>query len=57
MTGVLVDFSPGLLGVIPTLRYTTPAWHILALSCQTPTLLWGPLLLAVTYSYWARRCR
>ncbi|MFF2149438.1 hypothetical protein [Kitasatospora sp. NPDC058190] len=57
LTGVLVDWSLGILGIIPGLQYTNDSWRVLAVCCQALMVLWGPLLLAVTYAYWVRRCR
>ena len=30
-------------------------WSILMTACYAPLVLWGPLLLAVTWAYWRRR--
>lgn len=46
------DF-PGLGGV----TFAAPGWHALLLACYLPLLLWAPLLAAVTWAYWLRRCR
>ncbi|MGR6318087.1 hypothetical protein Q2K19_02425 [Micromonospora soli] len=35
----------------------TPPGLALLLACYSPLLLWGPLLLALTYAYHRRRCR
>ncbi len=32
-------------------------WHTLIVACYTPAVLWGPLLLLVTYLYHRRRTR
>ncbi|THA28175.1 hypothetical protein [Streptomyces sp. A1547] len=32
-------------------------WEILAKVCIAPGMLWGPLVLALTYAYYVRRCR
>ncbi|MGW3041047.1 hypothetical protein ACWC9T_13640 [Kitasatospora sp. NPDC001159] len=57
LTGVLVEWSLGILGIIPGLHYPNDSWRVLAVCCQALMVLWGPLLLAVTYAYWVRRCR
>ncbi|TQF01512.1 hypothetical protein E6W39_03705 [Kitasatospora acidiphila] len=57
LTGVLVEWSLGILGVIPGLHYTDGWWRVLAVCCRSLLVQWGRLLLAVTYAYWARRCR
>lgn len=57
LTGVLVQWSLGVLGVVHGMQYTNNSWRLLGVCCQSLLLLWGPLLLAVTYAYWARRCR
>jgi hypothetical protein len=30
-------------------------WHALVVACYTPAILWGPLLLLVTYAFYRRR--
>ncbi|MFF2025625.1 hypothetical protein ACFVW2_27975 [Streptomyces sp. NPDC058171] len=37
--------------------FTSGGWQVLARLCIAPGMLWGPLLLALTYAYAARRCR
>lgn len=37
--------------------FTGQGWNVLATICIAPGMLWGPLLLALTYGYWKRRCR
>jgi hypothetical protein len=37
--------------------FSHPAGHALLVVCYLPALLWAPLLGAVTWSYWRRRCR
>jgi hypothetical protein len=32
-------------------------WHALVVACYTPAILWGPLLLLVTFLYYVRRSR
>ncbi|KAA2264305.1 hypothetical protein F0L68_07745 [Solihabitans fulvus] len=32
-------------------------WDALATVCSSPLTLWGPMLLAVTFAYYQRRCR
>ena len=39
------------------IEFTSTAWHVVMLACYLPLLLWAPLLAAVTYAYWRRRCR
>jgi hypothetical protein len=39
------------------LRFTGPGWRALLVACYAPNLLWAPLLGAVTWAYWRRRCR
>jgi hypothetical protein len=39
------------------IEFTHRGWHVLLLACYTPLLLWAPLLAAVTYPYYRRRCR
>lgn len=36
--------------------FTGPGGQILLVACYTPLLLWAPLLGAVTYAYYRRRC-
>jgi hypothetical protein len=42
---------------IEGLRFAGPAWHVLVVACYLPLLLWAPLLAAVTWAYYLRRCR
>ncbi len=35
----------------------TSGWALFMAACYLPALLWGPLLLAVTWAYWRRRAR
>ncbi|KUL37505.1 hypothetical protein ADL22_21345 [Streptomyces sp. NRRL F-4489] len=37
--------------------YANPWWEALATACIAPGMLWGPLVLALTYAYYARRRR
>ncbi|MGK3206353.1 hypothetical protein [Amycolatopsis sp. MEPSY49] len=37
--------------------FAGPGWHALLVACYLPLLLWAPLLAAVTWAYWRRRCR
>lgn len=46
--GLVSDDGPG---------YDTGWWEALATVCIAPGTLFGPLVLALTYGYWARRCR
>jgi hypothetical protein len=38
------------------LEFAHPAWKVLLVACYLPLLAWGPLLAAVTYGYYRRRC-
>ena len=42
---------------VGTIEYTDPFWQVLLVACYTPLLLWAPLLAAVTWAYYRRRCR
>ncbi len=42
---------------VGTIEYTHPGWHALLVACYTPLMLWAPLLGAVTWAYYRRRCR
>jgi hypothetical protein len=42
---------------LPELEFTHEGWHVLLVAAYLPLLLWGPLLAAVTFAYWKRRCR
>jgi len=35
--------------------FTSPWWEVLFLACYSPLLLWGPLLLTITWAYHRRR--
>jgi hypothetical protein len=37
------------------LEFTNAWWEALVIACYVPLLLWGPLLLVVTWSYYQRR--
>ncbi|MDG4823357.1 hypothetical protein O7635_15990 [Asanoa sp. WMMD1127] len=37
------------------LEFANGWWQALVIACYVPLLLWGPLLLAVTWSYYRRR--
>ncbi|MYS82034.1 hypothetical protein GTZ85_17920 [Streptomyces sp. SID5474] len=39
------------------LGYSNGWWELLAKVCIIPATLWGPMLLALTYAYYVRRCR
>jgi hypothetical protein len=44
----------------PNLAFATFAstgWQVLLVACYLPLLLWAPLLAAVTWAYYRRRCR
>ncbi|MBO0775064.1 MAG: hypothetical protein J2P34_02020 [Actinobacteria bacterium] len=36
--------------------FTSGWWEALLIACYLPLLAWGPLLLAVTWAYYRRRC-
>ncbi|MCZ4119882.1 hypothetical protein [Streptomyces sp. H39-S7] len=42
--------------VAPGFPYA-PGWDTLAMTVSGLLTLWGPLLLALTYAYYRRRCR
>jgi len=42
---------------LPDVEWSHDGWYALFLACYTPLLLWAPLLAAVTYGYYRRRCR
>ena len=42
---------------VGSIGFSGPAGQILLVACYTPLLLWAPLLGAVTYAYYRRRCR
>jgi hypothetical protein len=42
---------------IGSLRFAEPGRHVLVVACYLPLLLWAPLLAAVTWAYYLRRCR
>jgi len=37
------------------LEFTNAWWEALVIACYVPLLLWGPLLLAITWAYYRRR--
>ena len=39
------------------LEFSHSGWKVLLVACYLPLLAWGPLLAAVTYGYYRRRCR
>ena len=45
--------SPGM----DRLEFSHVGWKVLLVACYLPLLAWGPLLGAVTYGYYRRRCR
>ncbi|MFJ9952447.1 hypothetical protein [Kitasatospora sp. NPDC091207] len=51
---VLTEF--GLAG-FSTVEYTNGWWRALAATVSGLFVLWGPLVLALTYAYYRRRCR
>jgi hypothetical protein len=42
---------------VPGLGFESTGWEVLFYTCYAPLLLWAPLLAAVTYAYYRRRCR
>ncbi|MEU8234648.1 hypothetical protein AB0C12_34090 [Actinoplanes sp. NPDC048967] len=50
---VIWTFAVGRLFVTPVEEFTGgTGWWVLLVSCYLPALLWGPLLLSVTYLYY-----
>ncbi|MFJ7423946.1 hypothetical protein ACIQXD_35990 [Streptomyces uncialis] len=47
----------GWFGVGESVGYISSGWQTLAHLCIAPGTLWGPLVLALTYAYYTRRCR
>ncbi|WP_433443555.1 hypothetical protein [Nonomuraea sp. CA-141351] len=45
------------IGALDGIAYENIWWEILAKVCVSPLGLWGPILLALTYAYYVRRCR
>ncbi|MFI1970219.1 hypothetical protein [Streptomyces cinnamoneus] len=47
------------LGLIEddSVGYVNGGWETLARVCIAPGTLWGPMVLALTYGYYVRRCR
>jgi hypothetical protein len=39
------------------LEFSHTGWKVLLVAAYAPLLAWAPLLAAVTYAYWRRRCR
>jgi hypothetical protein len=39
------------------LEFQSDGWKALMIACYLPLLLWSPLLAAVTWAYYRRRCR
>jgi hypothetical protein len=57
---VTAFWTPGLLswfGTGDSAGFSSDGWQILARLCIAPAMLWGPLLLLLTYAYYRRRCR
>ncbi|KOU14106.1 hypothetical protein ADK52_37175 [Streptomyces sp. WM6372] len=55
-----VFWAPVLLswfGVGDAAGFSSGGWQILARLCIAPGMLWGPLVLVLTYAYYTRRCR
>ena len=43
--------------VLDPFTFAHAGWEVLLVACYLPLLLWAPLLAAVTYAYYRRRCR
>jgi hypothetical protein len=41
---------------LPDVEFSHEAWRVLLVACYVPLLAWAPLLGAVTWAYWRRRC-
>ena len=39
------------------MEFSSDGWKALMIGCYLPLLLWAPLLAAVTFAYYRRRCR
>ena len=50
---VLTVFGPPGKGFV----FVSGWWEALLVACYLPLLLWGPLLLVLTWAYYRRRCR
>ncbi|MFI0350414.1 hypothetical protein [Actinomadura sp. 9N407] len=57
MTAVSVMMALTWTGATDGIAYENPWWEMLAKVCISPISLWGPMTLALTYAYYARRCR
>lgn len=57
MTAVSVMMALTWIGLIDGTGYENRWWEALAKVCISPIGLWGPLMLALTYAYYVRRCR
>jgi hypothetical protein len=58
--GATAFWAPVLLGwfgVGDSVGFNGGGWEVLARLCIFPGMLWGPLVLALTYGYYTRRCR
>ncbi|MCX5345741.1 hypothetical protein [Streptomyces atratus] len=58
--GATAFWAPVLLswfGVGDAAGYSSGGWQTLARLCIAPGMLWGPLVLVLTYAYYTRRCR
>ncbi|MEU4213384.1 hypothetical protein AB0F13_25955 [Streptomyces sp. NPDC026206] len=59
--GATAFWMPTLLGwlglISPGIGFESAGWEVLAKVCVAPGMLWGPMLLALTYAYYVRRCR
>ena len=40
-----------------SMEFSSDGWKALMIGCYLPLLLWAPLLAAVTFAYYRRRCR
>lgn len=59
LTLLTVDWVLCILGIagFSDVGYTNGWWRVLAATVSGLFVLWGPLVLALTYSYYQRRCR
>ncbi|MFI7440717.1 hypothetical protein [Nonomuraea indica] len=44
-------------GAVDPVAYENVWWEVLATVCVSPLNLWGPMVLALTWAYYMRRCR
>jgi hypothetical protein len=55
LTAVSVWMVLSWVGISDSMAYENGWWQALAKVCITPTALWGPMVLALAYSYHLRR--